>query len=105
MKPALEALVADARRALDSDGELIAQVRAEAPRFELFSAANSVCSQKVRAVLAHHGQAYRSHSLNLFGGTRPTPPVKRSSASSMHRSPFGCSTIGLPWPISIGESN
>jgi len=77
MEPSLETLVAGARLALDSDGELIAQVRGEAPRFELFSAANSICSQKVRAVLAHHGQAYRSHSLNLFGGQTYLPAYVR----------------------------
>jgi 2,5-dichlorohydroquinone reductive dechlorinase len=31
------------------------------PRFELFRAANSICSQKVRAVLAHHAMPYVEH--------------------------------------------
>ena len=77
MKPSLEALVVAARAALESEGGMIAQVGSEAPRFELFGAANSICSQKVRAVLAHHGLAYRSHSLNLFGGQTYVPAYVR----------------------------
>lgn len=61
----LAALVEQARQAVGSSGTVIG---AGAPRFELFHAANSVCSQKVRAVLAHHGVAYVSHAMRLFDG-------------------------------------
>ncbi|MGJ7505965.1 glutathione S-transferase family protein [Variovorax sp. GT1P44] len=77
MKPNLQALVADARNALNSEGELIGPDELTSPRFELFSAANSICSQKVRAVLAHHGQAYRSHAMDLFGGQTYLPAYVR----------------------------
>ncbi|RJP64210.1 MAG: glutathione S-transferase family protein [Comamonadaceae bacterium] len=70
----IQTLVADTRAALNSKGELIGgQPTSTPPRFELFSAASSICSQKVRAVLAHHGLTYRSHMMNLFGGQTYLP--------------------------------
>jgi 2,5-dichlorohydroquinone reductive dechlorinase len=76
-RASLEALVAHARAAMKSEGERIGPASPEAPRFELFSAAASICSQKVRAVLAHHGQAYLSHSVDLFGGGTYLPAYVR----------------------------
>lgn len=73
----LEALVADARAALGGEGDPIGLAAGAVPRFELFSAASSICSQKVRAVLAHHGQAYRSHVIDLFGGQTYLPAYVR----------------------------
>ncbi len=87
MTPSLTALVADARTALKSEGERIGPAAIGAGRFELFSAANSICSQKVRAVLAHHGQAYRSHSINLFGGQTYLPAYVRLRV-------VGCEAMG-----------
>jgi len=83
---ALQALVSDARIALGSEGERIGPA-AGAARFELFSAAGSICSQKVRAVLAHHGQAYRSHSVDLFGGQTYLPAYVRLRVA-------GCDDMG-----------
>ncbi|WP_077033372.1 glutathione S-transferase family protein [Pelomonas sp. KK5] len=75
MNASIQALVADTRAAIDSEGELIGASSSTRtlPRFELFSAANSVCSQKVRAVLALHGLPYRSHMMNLFSGQTYLP--------------------------------
>ena len=64
----LGALVADVRATLGNAGELIGPQQGSTPRFELFNGANSICSQKVRTVLAHHGISYRSHTMNMFTG-------------------------------------
>lgn len=88
MTASIQGLVADTRAALNSEGELIGPApAARAPRFELFSAASSVCSQKVRAVLAHHGLPYRSHMLNLFGGETYLPAHVRLRM-------LGCEQVG-----------
>ena len=87
MTPSLTTLVADARNALNSEGERIGPNSSGTPRFELFSAATSVCSQKVRTVLAHHGQPYRSHMVNLFGGGTYLP-------ASVRMRVIGCDNIG-----------
>lgn len=58
------------------DGALVGGT-AEPPRFDLFHAPNSICSQKVRAVLAHHGLSYRSHEMNLFAGDTYRPGYVR----------------------------
>lgn len=87
MTPTLQTLVNDARNAMHSEGVRIGPDLQGAPRFELFSAANSICSQKVRAVLAHHGQTYRSHSVDLFGGQTYLPAYVRLRV-------IGCDDIG-----------
>ena len=88
MTPSLPTLVADARTAMNSAGSRIgAAPLAGTPRFELFSAANSICSQKVRAVLAHHDLAYQSHMVDLFGGETYLPAYVRLRV-------IGCDDIG-----------
>ena len=72
----LETLVADAGRALGDNGKLMGSATTR-PRFELFSAPNSICSQKVRCVLAYHGIPYISHSINLFKGESYLPEYVR----------------------------
>lgn len=67
-------LAEQARRAVGSDGAVIGSSE---PRFALFHAANSICSQKVRAVLAWHGMAYLSHPMNLFTGQTYLPEYVR----------------------------
>ena len=65
--------VGEARAALGDGGG-----QAEpAARFELFHAAASICSQKVRAVLAHHGLPYVGHELNIFLGQTYLPGYVR----------------------------
>lgn len=54
---------------------------------ELFHAPNSICSQKVRSVLAHHGPAYVSHSVNLFEGQTYLPDYVRLRM-------LGCESFG-----------
>ena len=87
MRQALESVVAQAREALGSRGNVIGPDAAEAPRFELFHAANSICSQKVRTVLAYHGVPYANHSLNLFKGDTYQPAYVRLRM-------IGCEELG-----------
>lgn len=47
------------------------------PRYELFNGANSICSQKVRAVLAHHALPYVSHTVRMFEGQTYLPGYVR----------------------------
>ena len=49
------------------------------PRFELFHAAPSVCSHKVRMVLAEKRIPYLSHDMNLPGAARGVPDNYRPS--------------------------
>lgn len=64
--------------------------RAASPqRFTLFHAANSICSQKVRAVLAHHRLDYDSHLLNIAAGQTYLPDHVRLRMA-------GCRAAGLP---------
>ena len=73
----LVSIVASAREALGSMGELQGPTADGPPRYELFHAANSICSQKVRAVLAHHAMPYVSHDLNMFIGQTYLPGYVR----------------------------
>lgn len=56
-------------------------------RFELFHAPNSICSQKVRVVLAHHGLPYASRELHLFTGDSYRPGYVRLRM-------LGCEALG-----------
>ena len=49
----------------------------DAPDLHLFHAPNSICSQKVRAVLAERGIDYSSHLLNIFAGDTYDPDYVR----------------------------
>jgi len=73
----LIATVAGARQALGNAGEPKGAQAGETPRYELFHAANSICSQKVRVVLAHHAMPYVSHGLNLAIGQTYLPGYVR----------------------------
>jgi 2,5-dichlorohydroquinone reductive dechlorinase len=89
MSAPIQTLVADTRTALNSEGELIGDPSpTAAPRFELFSAASSICSQKVRTVLAHHRLSYLSHMMNLFGGQTYLPAHVRLRM-------LGCEQTGM----------
>jgi 2,5-dichlorohydroquinone reductive dechlorinase len=59
------------------------------PRLELFHAANSICSQKVRAVLAQHEMPYLSHTMNIFAGQTYLPDYVRLRL-------IGCERSGIP---------
>lgn len=73
----LDLLVREAGAGLDAVGEPVGAKPGEMPRFELFHAANSICSQKVRCVLAHHGLPYLSYGVNLFEGQTYLPEYVR----------------------------
>jgi glutathione S-transferase len=64
-KQELEGLVAAARAELDDPTRtrVVGAAGAETPRFELFHAGMSMCSQKVRTVLAEKAIPYTSHEL------------------------------------------
>ncbi|WP_374944600.1 glutathione S-transferase family protein [Sphingomonas sp.] len=76
MDQTLAATAAAAREALKT-GETQGVATREQPRFELFHAATSICSQKVRTVLAHHGLAYVEHTLDMFTGQTYLPGYVR----------------------------
>ena len=69
--------VAGAREALGSSGKPQGVEAGAAPRYELFHAASSICSQKVRAVLAHHAMPYLSYDMNMFVGQTYLPGYVR----------------------------
>lgn len=90
----LEKAVSNARTQLSTPSELIngagSGLRDERqPRFELFHAPNSICSQKVRAVLAHHDMAYVSSSMSIIAGETYLPDYVRLRM-------LACDLEGLP---------
>ncbi len=87
MSDDLRAAVANACEALGGAGEPAGPYSDEPPRLELFHAANSICSQKVRAVLAHHDLPYRGHTVNLFRGETYLPGYVRLRM-------IGCAALG-----------
>ena len=87
MSPNLEQAVAELRSSLGAVGELIGATGTAMPRFELFHAPNSICSQKVRTVLAHHGIPYTSQLVNIFEGQTYLPAYVRLRLT-------GCDALG-----------
>lgn len=88
MDAILEALTADLRLALGNTGEIVGVVADGPPRFELFHGANSICSQKVRVVLAHHRIAYTSRAMNILAGQTYLP-------SHVRLRMIGCDLLGM----------
>ena len=76
-----------ARIAIGSSREAIHAAGGAAPRYELFHAANSICSQKVRCVLAQHRLAWISHPINMFEGQTYLPDYVRLRM-------IGCERLG-----------
>ena len=89
MSSDLQTAVEGASIALDSAGDIVGPIGSGRPRFELFHAANSICSQKVRCVLAYHGLSYASHPVNLFVGQTYLPDYVRLRM-------MGCDRLGGP---------
>ena len=89
MPEPLRSLVDAASTALGGEGEPIGAAPGAVPRFALFHAANSICSQKVRTVLAHHAIPYVSHQMNIFTGQTYSPEHVRLRM-------MGCRRAGLP---------
>lgn len=77
MDDGLTEKVSAARAAIGSSGDVINAMDDQPPRYELFHAANSICSQKVRCVLAHHRLPYASHPINMFLGQTYLPDYVR----------------------------
>lgn len=71
------ASIAQKARSVLNNGTAHGAVGSEHPRYELFHAASSICSQKVRAVLAHHGYPYVEHTLDIFLGQTYLPDYVR----------------------------
>ena len=93
MEQSLDTVVAQVRVALDSAGQVLGHApepdAGHSPRFELFHGANSICSQKVRTVLAHHGTPHVAHTVNLFLGQTYLPSYVRLRM-------IGCGRLGVP---------
>ena len=87
-EPSLVSAVAAARAAV-RDAAPVHDGGADLPRFELFHAASSICSQKVRVILAHHRLQYIGHQLNLFAGDTYLPAYVRLRM-------LGCDRFGGP---------
>ena len=85
----VRALVKSIEAHLGTDGELVGSTPGTDVEFSLFNSPNSICSQKVRAVLAYHGVAYTSHSMNMFVGQTYLPDYVRLRM-------IGCRSAGLP---------
>lgn len=85
----LETMAANARAHLSTPSELIGPAPGTKARFELFHAPNSICSQKVRAVLAHHGMAYLSSTMSIVAGETYLPHYVRLRM-------LACDLAGLP---------
>lgn len=83
----LQDVVVQARNSLNRPGENIGAMSSDTPRFELFNAPNSICSQKVRTVLAHHRIAYRSQHVDIFEGETYLPDYVRLRL-------MGCDALG-----------
>ena len=58
-----------------------------APRLHFFHAPNSICSQKVRSVLAFHQIPHSSHLLDIFAGETYDPSYVRMRMA-------GCASLG-----------
>jgi 2,5-dichlorohydroquinone reductive dechlorinase len=85
----IQSLTAGLQAALGSPGELVGDDLGAPPRLELFHAANSICSQKVRAVLAQLDLTYVSHNMNIFSGQTYLPDYVRLRM-------MGCERSGVP---------
>jgi 2,5-dichlorohydroquinone reductive dechlorinase len=76
--------------AILGSGEVIGPAqRGAIPRFTLYHAANSICSQKARVVLAQLQLSYLSHTLNIFAGETYLPSYVRLRL-------LGCERGGFP---------
>lgn len=81
---AFEAKVAAAGAAVGSAGEIVNASPKRSPRYALFHGANSICSQKVRCVLAYHDMPYVSHPMNMFLGQTYLPDYVRLRMIGCH---------------------
>lgn len=85
----LAGLVFAAGQGMKQERTVVGECAGAEPSLVLFHAAASVCSQKVRAVLAHHGISYASYLVNLFAGEPYWPDYIRLRM-------IGCRRLGIP---------
>ena len=120
--PAAEAAVAALMDAVSDDlGEAPVSVGPPtlSPRYALYHAANSICSQKVRAVLAHHRIGYASHEMSIVAGQTYLPsyvrmrligcanaelPLVTTHSGSTAASAFGCDPAVVPTLVDISAA-
>lgn len=71
----LDALVGDVNQYLRNKraNRIVGSARSGKPRFELYHGSLSLCSHKVRTVLAEKGQTYISHALNIMPAGKAVP--------------------------------
>ena len=89
LKKTIAALIEDVSMDLDRTTKLVGCSELLPPRYTLFHAANSICSQKVRAVLAHHRCEYLSHEMSIVAGHTYLPSYVRLRL-------IGCASAELP---------
>ena len=91
MTATLESIASQTRKGLanppENIGTAIDADISVMPRFELFNAPNSICSQKVRVVLAHLHIPYRSQLVKIFIGQTYQPDYVRLRM-------IGCDALG-----------
>ena len=109
MDQSLIAIVDDLRRSLQSREP--APAERSTARYELFYHPNSICSQKVRAVLAYHHISYTARVVNIASGETYLPsyvrlrligcrsvpgPLARSHTGSTSVGASGCDAAVVP---------
>lgn len=73
--------------AIGSSRDMVGAAGDLPPRYELFHAPNSICSQKVRCVLSQHRIPWISHPVNMFAGQTYLPDYVRLRM-------MGCERLG-----------
>lgn len=77
MNKELGQLIQRAANAMSAEQTIVGGLASDTPRFALFHAAASICSQKVRCVLAYHRIPYSSHLVDIFAGETYQPDYIR----------------------------
>ncbi len=85
----IDSLARETRGTLGYADDGVAGASGAPLRYELFHSAKSICSQKVRAVLAHHEIPYLDREMDVMKGDNFTP-------SYVHLRLLGCERIGAP---------
>lgn len=88
MEKKLDEVVLELRRMLQSSVDDANEESRSDARFELFHADDSVCSYKVRAVLAHHGAKYDSRLMSFAEGETYLAPYVRLRS-------MACAELGI----------
>jgi 2,5-dichlorohydroquinone reductive dechlorinase len=118
MERSVNEMMRQVRGELGAPGQVLGANSDTAPRFELFHAANSICSQKVRTLLAHHEIPYVSHPVDMFKGQNYIPsyvrlrlrgcerlaiPLASAHSGSTSASTGGCDAVVVPTLVDLKE--